>query len=56
MRRAWPVPSRWTSWAWRPEKAGAKLLLTGDPYQLGSVDAGGMFRSLVRDRGDWSRS
>ena len=34
------------------EQAGAKLLLVGDPYQLTSVDAGGMFRSLARDRAD----
>lgn len=32
--------------------AGAKVLLVGDPYQLSSVDAGGMFRALVADRGD----
>ncbi len=34
------------------EQAGAKLVLVGDPYQLTSVDAGGMFRSLARDRAD----
>jgi hypothetical protein len=31
--------------------AGAKVLLVGDGAQLGSVDAGGMFRTLVRERG-----
>jgi hypothetical protein len=34
------------------EEAGAKVLLVGDPFQLSSVDAGGMFASLVRDRND----
>jgi conjugative relaxase-like TrwC/TraI family protein len=33
-------------------QAGAKVLLVGDPHQLSAVDAGGMFRSLVRDRTD----
>jgi len=33
-------------------RAGAKLVLVGDPHQLSAVDAGGMFRSLVRDRDD----
>jgi len=33
-------------------QAGAKLVLVGDPHQLSAVDAGGMFRSLVRDRDD----
>ena len=32
--------------------AGAKVVLAGDPAQLSSVDAGGMFRTLVRDRGE----
>jgi conjugative relaxase-like TrwC/TraI family protein len=32
--------------------AGAKVVLSGDPAQLSSVDAGGMFRTLVRDRGE----
>lgn len=32
--------------------AGAKVVLTGDPFQLSAIDAGGMFRLLVRDRGD----
>lgn len=31
--------------------AGAKVLLVGDPAQLSSIEAGGMFRTLVRDRG-----
>src|SRR5262249_49338489 len=31
---------------------GAKLLLVGDSGQLGSIDAGGAFSLLVRDRGD----
>ena len=31
---------------------GAKVLLVGDPAQLSSIDAGGMFRTLVRERGD----
>jgi conjugative relaxase-like TrwC/TraI family protein len=30
----------------------AKVVLVGDWAQLSSVDAGGMFRTLVRDRGD----
>jgi len=34
------------------EEAGAKVVLVGDPFQLSSVDAGGMFASLVRDRDD----
>jgi len=34
------------------EEAGAKVVLVGDPFQLSSVDAGGMFSSLVRDRDD----
>ncbi len=34
------------------EEAGAKVLLVGDPFQLSSVEAGGMFASLVRDRDD----
>jgi len=33
-------------------EAGAKVVLVGDPLQLSSVHAGGMFASLVRDRGD----
>ncbi|MHB1511419.1 MAG: ATP-dependent DNA helicase [Acidimicrobiales bacterium] len=33
-------------------QAGAKLLLVGDWAQLGSIDAGGAFSLLVRDRGD----
>jgi hypothetical protein len=32
--------------------AGAKVILAGDPAQLSSVDAGGMFRTLVCDRGE----
>ena len=32
--------------------AGAKVVLAGDPAQLSSVDAGGMFRTLVCDRGE----
>jgi conjugative relaxase-like TrwC/TraI family protein len=32
--------------------AHAKVVLVGDWAQLSSVDAGGMFRTLVRDRGD----
>ncbi|MGC1239914.1 MAG: MobF family relaxase [Acidimicrobiales bacterium] len=32
--------------------AGAKVVLAGDPAQLSSVDAGGMFRTLVFDRGE----
>ena len=32
--------------------AGAKVVLAGDPAQLSSVDAGGMFRTLVRERGE----
>jgi hypothetical protein len=32
--------------------AHAKVVLVGDGAQLSSVDAGGMFRTLVRDRGD----
>jgi conjugative relaxase-like TrwC/TraI family protein len=32
--------------------ARAKVVLVGDWAQLSSVDAGGMFRTLVRDRGD----
>ena len=32
--------------------ARAKVILVGDGAQLSSVDAGGMFRTLVRDRGD----
>ncbi len=32
--------------------AGAKVVLVGDPAQLSSIDAGGMFRTLVRERGD----
>ncbi|MHB1087571.1 MAG: MobF family relaxase [Acidimicrobiales bacterium] len=32
--------------------ARAKVVLVGDGSQLSSVDAGGMFRTLVRDRGD----
>jgi hypothetical protein len=31
------------------ETSGAKLVLVGDHYQLGSVDAGGMFRLLAAD-------
>jgi hypothetical protein len=34
--------------------AQAKVVLVGDGAQLSSVDAGGMFRTLVRDRGDKS--
>ena len=30
--------------------AGAKVVLVGDQAQLSSVDAGGMFAALVRDR------
>src|SRR4029077_3775998 len=33
-------------------QAGAKLLLAGDWAQLGSIDAGGAFSLLVKDRGD----
>jgi conjugative relaxase-like TrwC/TraI family protein len=32
--------------------ARAKVVFVGDPAQLSSVDAGGMFTTLVRDRGD----
>jgi conjugative relaxase-like TrwC/TraI family protein len=32
--------------------AGTKVLLVGDPYQLASVDAGGMFTTLVNARPD----
>jgi conjugative relaxase-like TrwC/TraI family protein len=32
--------------------AGAKVLLVGDPFQLASVDAGGMFPTLVNARPD----
>jgi len=34
------------------KEADAKVLLVGDPAQLSSIAAGGMFGSLVRDRGD----
>jgi conjugative relaxase-like TrwC/TraI family protein len=33
------------------EAAGAKVLLVGDQHQLSGVEAGGMFRALVQDRG-----
>ena len=33
-------------------EAGAKVVLVGDPLQPSSLDAGGMFSSLVRDRDD----
>ena len=36
----------------RATHAGAKVLLVGDWAQLASVDAGGAFGMLVRDRGD----
>jgi conjugative relaxase-like TrwC/TraI family protein len=35
----------------RAAEAGAKIVLVGDPEQLSSVDAGGMFRSLARRDG-----
>ena len=35
----------------RAAEAGAKVLLVGDPHQLSSVEAGGMFRSLARRDG-----
>jgi conjugative relaxase-like TrwC/TraI family protein len=34
------------------ERAGAKILLSGDHAQLSAVEAGGMFAALVRARGD----
>jgi conjugative relaxase-like TrwC/TraI family protein len=34
------------------KQAGAKILLAGDWAQLGSIDAGGAFSLLVKDRGD----
>jgi conjugative relaxase-like TrwC/TraI family protein len=33
------------------ETAGAKVLLVGDQHQLSGVEAGGMFRALIHDRG-----
>lgn len=33
------------------QAAGGKLVLVGDPAQLGEVDAGGLFTALARDRG-----
>jgi len=33
-------------------EVGAKVVLTGDPAQLSSVEAGGMFRTLVISRGE----
>ncbi len=33
------------------EAAGAKVLLVGDQHQLSGVEAGGMFRALIHDRG-----
>jgi len=33
-------------------EADAKVLLVGDPAQISSISAGGMFGSLVRERGD----
>jgi hypothetical protein len=33
-------------------QAGGRILLVGDTHQLTAVDAGGMFRTLVRDRDD----
>ncbi len=33
-------------------QAGSKVLLLGDGAQIGSVEAGGAFSLLVRDRGD----
>jgi conjugative relaxase-like TrwC/TraI family protein len=33
-------------------EAGAKVLLVGDPFQLASIDAGGMFTTLVNARPD----
>ena len=33
-------------------QAGSKILLVGDGAQLGSVEAGGAFSLLVKDRGD----
>lgn len=35
----------------RATEAGAKVVLIGDPFQLSSVQAGGMFRSLARRDG-----
>jgi len=35
----------------RASQAGAKVLLVGDPAQLSSVEAGGMFRALSRQDG-----
>ncbi|MHB1734673.1 MAG: MobF family relaxase [Ferrimicrobium acidiphilum] len=34
------------------QEADAKVLLVGDPAQISSITAGGMFGSLVRERGD----
>lgn len=36
-------------------QVGAKVLLVGDPQQLGAVDAGGAFGLIVRDRPDAPR-
>ncbi len=33
--------------------AGARAVLTGDPAQLGAVDAGGMMRLIAADLGHW---
>src|SRR5262249_47543944 len=34
-------------------QAGARLILTGDVAQLGSVEAGGIMRLIARDLGHW---
>ncbi len=35
----------------RAEEAGSKLVLVGDPHQLGAVGPGGLFATLVHDHG-----
>lgn len=34
-------------------QAGARVILTGDPQQLGPVEAGGMFRLIAAESGHW---
>jgi conjugative relaxase-like TrwC/TraI family protein len=35
------------------DRAGARIILTGDPGQLSSVEAGGMMRLIAHDQGHW---
>ena len=47
MRPAWSAAPSWRALIQAADAAEAKLVLVGDPAQLGEIEAGGLFRALA---------